>query len=252
MGPKCAFNSRMEASVAAQTHAAHQQTIVMLPESGFGSKKTGELLFGSSVYSKPNAGSNASTLVTSFISGKTKIGSSALADLDRELSQFSGIYGPKFLGEHPSGTSASADTTSEVGKPLTIVEVLGGKKSIDRGFDLEKSIQSDAASNSDATVRGSQTLLGKFGGFDVAPEAAICTDNIGKEHCYGEQWLSDACKLCTCVGVDQVSCVTKACDPAPVPSKGEKVIEEKSDKCCTSYRVVQENCDVSQCQLEAH
>merc|ERR1712096_66554 len=118
--PKCAFNSRMEASVAAQTHAAHQQTIVMLPESGFGSKKTGD--FGS-------GRSDGSTLVTSFISGKTKIGSSALADLDRELSQFSGIYGPKFLGEHPSGTSASADTTSEVGKPLTIVEVLGGKKS---------------------------------------------------------------------------------------------------------------------------
>ena len=268
--PKCAFNNRLEASVAALTHAAHQQTVVMLPENGIGSKKTDDLLFGSNVYTKPKAGSIAendidnlltdtfgsgrregNTLVTSFISGKTKIGSSALADLNQELGKFSGFYGPEILGEYPSGITTSAGATSKAGKPLTVLETLGKDEKIERGLSFEKNYQLGIGSNSDATAAGSQNLSGKFGGFDVASEAAICTDNVGKERCYGEQWLSDTCKLCTCVGVDQVSCVTKTCEPVPVPSNGEKVVEEKSDNCCTSYRVVQENCDVSQCQLEA-
>merc|ERR1712168_1022045 len=114
--PKCAFNNRLEATVAALTHAAHQQTVLILPENGLGSKSTDDLLFGSSVYTKPKVESIAengvdklltdnfgsgrrygSTSVTSFIPGKTKIGSSALADLNQELGKFSGFYGPQAL-----------------------------------------------------------------------------------------------------------------------------------------------------------
>lgn len=83
----------------------------------------------------------------------------------------------------------------------------------------------------------------------VVDEKPLCIDESGHERCYGEQWVYslNVCKTCSCVGAGSVTCNEQSCDPYPECPQGSFVVEEKTSKCCTSYRIVKDTCDVSKC-----
>lgn len=46
------------------------------------------------------------------------------------------------------------------------------------------------------------------------------------------------------------SCTPKVCDTYPTAPDGYKVVSERSDDCCYSYRLVKDDCDVSACSIK--
>ncbi len=197
--------------------------------------------------------SKGETLVATYVPGKTNLGSTALADMAAPTGFGFGAFGPQFGGyPYPMDASGSAKGAAD-SLPSTIVV-----PSV-RGSGKPSAAFPSFADAGDAFAQGLADGLAPFGDgpmggkipsdFEVASEAAICTDKSGAERSYGEQWSDDSCNYCTCVGIEKVECKSQTCDPKPVAESGKKVVTE-AGTCCDSYRVVDEKCETDKCQMQ--
>lgn len=107
---------------------------------------------------------------------------------------------------------------------------------------VKAALSAKSAANADANANSKTNL-------DLLIEATTCTDESGMERSYGETWYKngDACHICCCSNKNTIDCETRVCDPYPTAPEGYKVVEEREDDCCHSYKVVEETCDMTKC-----
>ena len=182
-----------------------------------------------------------STVITKYVPGQVSVGSSALTQATSNL----GWMGHGDSGGWKALADANANSALHVGGPeifITSETVPSGTK------DLNLNMLSNAEAKARADAAGKSSITG-----EIINDEGTCVDSLGKSRCYGEQWCAenDACIVCTCHDIDQINCVKQSCDPAPMPPKGYKVVEERNGGCCSTYRVVRETCDNALCQYSA-
>ena len=182
-----------------------------------------------------------STIVTTFVPGQTAIGSSAMADATGNF----GWVDFGVDGKWKSKASANSKSGLDFSAPSLQISTTSGD--VDSNNILVNMLSS-AKSQSTADAKGKSTLSG-----EIIDDEGTCIDNTGKSRCFGEQWCldEDVCTICTCYDVDNIRCSKRECDPAPIPPEGHKVVEEKNGGCCSTYRIVREACDTSECQFSA-
>ncbi|XP_077966609.1 von Willebrand factor-like [Styela clava] len=203
-----------------------------------------------------------------------KLGSSDMGDAD--LNVFSGIMGSKanahFYGiyEAPDsiislksdslgGASAShmAGIHDMFGKANAkasmsgIISVDGGKFSMygdEYGrHDNDMMVKLAKVSEVYAEADSSNALKDKADyNYSNFESKSNCVDELGKERHYGETWYfnGDPCNLCTCISSNNVRFHSRKCSDYPSVPFGLKVVAEKSDDCCFSYRIVSSDCNL--------
>ena len=177
-----------------------------------------------------------STSVTPFVSGETVLGSTSLAHANSEA----GALKSDSLGLSSAVSDAGALSGVNNGESSLIPAISTSDTSKD-SFGVGTAGLSSSASSGDVGVPEST-------GLEVVTEASACYDENGQSRTLGEQWFVD-CNVFTCIDIENVEKSVKTCEPTPPAKEGYKIVEDFSDSCCVTYRVVPDECEPSMCQF---